>query len=434
MNDDRPLSLRVGAGAHRGKVRLENQDRISRFRSPFGEVFVVADGMGGHEGGATAAEMLVTGLERHLASLPAGTSPEAALREAATQTNAEIYRRAGSGEPETARMGATSVLALFDGKSARIAHAGDSRAYLLRNGELSRLTRDHTVVQRMLDQSMLSEEEARSHPDASVVTRGFGQKADIDLEIAAPFEVQEGDRILLCSDGLSGYVDDASIQRSLAEVGDAQAATDALIGLALQAGGLDNVSVQLLAFQPSSGSGVTVFPAQPPAEAPAAQAPARGLRTMVIFALLVLAFLAGALIPWRQILGGKKQNDRKPPLLTDPRAPRLGEGKERKPGPASPTAEGFEIVLIAKDPELRTLLAPFGRVVIPRPPVPDLGAAGKVYYRVEGKDQALKILQELNRHLRGGAHAYDMKPWPESLGSRFPEFQVLVVAQEGTQR
>jgi serine/threonine protein phosphatase PrpC len=241
------LTFRIGAAAHRGKVRAENQDRISRFRSPFGEVLIVADGMGGHEGGALAAQMVVQGMERHLGALPAALPAAEALRAAAARTNAEVFARAG--DLATGRMGATSVLALLAGSEVTFSHAGDSRAYLWRGGVLSQLTRDHTLVQRMVDHQMLTEEQARDHPDASVVTRAFGQKPEIDLEVSAPLALREGDRVLLCSDGLCGSVDDAAIQSVLAAGGDAQAMTDALIELALAAGGEDNVSVQLLAVE-----------------------------------------------------------------------------------------------------------------------------------------------------------------------------------------
>jgi len=148
MEQTQPIFLRIGANFNQGKVRAENQDRIGRFHSSFGQVFIVADGMGGHEGGATAAQMLIDGLERHLRQVPPDTPPEGALQTAASRANAEIYQRANAGDPKTAQMGATSVLALVRGNQVTIAHAGDSRAYLLRGGELSRLTRDHTVVQR----------------------------------------------------------------------------------------------------------------------------------------------------------------------------------------------------------------------------------------------------------------------------------------------
>jgi serine/threonine protein phosphatase PrpC len=242
------LQLRVGARSHAGKVRAENQDRMSRFQSPIGEVFIVADGMGGHQGGATAAAMTNDGFASYLSSLPPGVVPEAALQEAAKATNAEIYRRANSGDPATARMGATAVLAVVNGSRLLIAHAGDSRAYLFRNSKLIRLTRDHSAVQQMIDHNMLTEEEARDHPDASIINRAFGQKPDIDLEISQAPAIQSGDGVLLCTDGLCGYIDDAEIARAINSCEEPQDATDALINLALDAGGEDNVTVQFLQF------------------------------------------------------------------------------------------------------------------------------------------------------------------------------------------
>ncbi|HBL32014.1 MAG TPA: hypothetical protein DD490_34765, partial [Acidobacteria bacterium] len=258
--------MRVGAGAHQGKVREENQDRISRFHSPFGEIFVVADGIGGYQGGAQAAEMVIHGLETHLRAMPAGTAPADALQEAARRTNAEVYRRAHSGDPATANMGATGVLALVAGRSVRLAHAGDCRAYLLRGGELSRRTRDHTRIQAMLDKNLLSPEEAKDHPDASVVTRAFGKEADLVLEVSEPFELQDGDLLLLASDGLCGYVEDSAIRAALLLGGDAQDIANRLIGLALEAGGEDNVSVQVLLA--AGGSARAVAPPLPVAAPP----------------------------------------------------------------------------------------------------------------------------------------------------------------------
>lgn len=241
-------NLRVGAKSHTGNVRTENQDRMGRFPSPFGELYIVVDGMGGHKGGATAAAMTVDGLEAHLRNIPAGTSPEQALQIAAQRTNAEIYQKANDGDPETANMGATLVLGLVIGTRLLVAHAGDSRAYLFRDGKLSRLMRDHSVVQRMIDHNMLTEEQARDHPDANVITRAFGQKPEIELEVSAPLDLREGDGILLCTDGLCGYVDDQTIERVIGEQSDAQQITDALIDTALATGGEDNVTVQFLQF------------------------------------------------------------------------------------------------------------------------------------------------------------------------------------------
>jgi protein phosphatase len=240
--------LRVGPKSHMGKVRSENQDRMSRFVSPLGEVFIVADGMGGHQGGGTAALMTTEGFLAHMSNTPPGLAVEDALQDAATKINEQIFREANSGDPATEKMGSTVVLALVSGSQVRVAHAGDSRAYLFRNGQLRRLTKDHSAVQRMIDHNMLTEAEARDHPDASVILRAFGQKPEIELEISPPLTLQNGDGLLLCSDGLCGYVDDAEIVRTIGDYEDPQQVADALVELALAAGGEDNVTVQFLQF------------------------------------------------------------------------------------------------------------------------------------------------------------------------------------------
>lgn len=237
------FKLRVGAASHRGKVREENQDRISRFRGAMGDFFLVVDGMGGHQDGARAAAIVIAGFEKHLRTTPEDADIAATLQAAATRTNAELYELSAGSEH---KMGATLVLVLLRGGQAVVAHAGDSRAYLMRRGSLVQWTHDHTRVQQMLDHGMLTEEEARHHPDASVITRGFGQQPAIELEVSEPRELMAGDRIMLCSDGLCGYVDDAAIARGLEGVEGAQEATDRLLELALEAGGEDNVSVQVV--------------------------------------------------------------------------------------------------------------------------------------------------------------------------------------------
>ena len=240
--------LSVGAKTHTGKVRTENQDRMGRFLSPFGELFIVADGMGGHQGGALAAAMLTDGFENYLRQLPPTLSAKAALQQVAQQINAEIYQRANSGDPTTAKMGSTLVLALVKGGQVLIGHAGDSRAYLVRQNRMTRLTKDHSAVQKMIDYNMLTEAEARDHPDASVINRAFGQAQDIELEISEPLPIAPGDGLLLCTDGLCGYVDDSEVANVIGRYDDASKIADALVDLALSAGGEDNVTVQFLQF------------------------------------------------------------------------------------------------------------------------------------------------------------------------------------------
>ncbi|MBS1789074.1 MAG: protein phosphatase 2C domain-containing protein [Acidobacteria bacterium] len=240
--------LSVGAKTHPGLVRTENQDRMSRFLSPFGELFIVADGMGGHQGGALAAAMTTDGFEKYLRQMPPTLSAREALQECAQRINAEIYQGASSGDPAKAKMGSTVVLALVKSGQMLVGHAGDSRAYLVRQNHLTRLTKDHSAVQKMIDYNMLTEAEARDHPDASVINRAFGQAPEIELEISEPLPVAPGDGLLLCTDGLCGYVDDSEIARAIGQCDDAGKIADTLVELALSAGGEDNVTVQFLQF------------------------------------------------------------------------------------------------------------------------------------------------------------------------------------------
>lgn len=241
-----PSFLRVGAASDRGRVRGENQDRISRFRSAYGEAFLVVDGMGGHGDGGRAAEIAVATLEAALVEAGGGVGEAEAMSQAVDLANRELLRQSAAAGEDGRKMGATLVLTLIQGIRARVAHAGDCRAYLVRGNVLRPLTHDHTLVQQMVDAHMLSPEEARDHPDSSVVTRALGQEDSLALEIGEPLPLEPGDRLLLCSDGLTGYLGDPEIESSLALGGDVQTATERLIALALTLGGEDNVSVQLI--------------------------------------------------------------------------------------------------------------------------------------------------------------------------------------------
>ncbi|GEM_PF-367707 len=264
-NGPRAIEPRVGAKTDRGKVREDNQDAMSGFRTPLGEVYIVADGMGGHEGGAIAAKMVVSGFEERLQHT-AGQAPPEALCAAAAEINAEIHQRAYSGDPATEKMGSTAVLVLFAGPRMWVAHVGDSRAYLVRDRRLIRLTADHNRVQEMLARGILDEEAAKDHPDASVLSRAFGQKAEIKIDIAER-RLQPGDGVLLCSDGLCGYAEDDEIERVIlrTQMGGAQAVADALIKLALSKhkpdeGDGDNVTVQYLQFGEPTAHSTSVVP------------------------------------------------------------------------------------------------------------------------------------------------------------------------------
>lgn len=242
------LNLDVGASTETGYVRNENQDRMSWASIPLGQLYIVADGMGGHAGGSKAAALTTGGLEQFLKEAQKNESVETAIRNAFEKTNKDVYDQAHVGDPTTEGMGSTAVMLLISGQSARIAHVGDSRAYLYRKGKLRLLTKDHTQVQRMVDAGMLTSEQARQHPSASILDRAIGNRPTVAVEISSVLALANGDGILLCSDGLSGYVDDDEIEAAIDDTLRPQENVNRLISLALQKGGEDNVTVQFIRF------------------------------------------------------------------------------------------------------------------------------------------------------------------------------------------
>jgi protein phosphatase len=284
--------INAAARSHPGIVRVENQDRCAQFRSPLGDVFLVADGMGGANGGATAAQMVVDAFRNELTSLPSSMSYAEALQLATRSVAAQVHLRGNDGNPEIAGMGSTVVLALISDHKLVVGHVGDSRAYLYREHRLTRLTRDHTVVQRMVDCGMISEESARNHPEASVLSRAFGQSPQVDLEISAPIDLREGDGVLLCSDGLCGYVGEPALEQTLKQFETTpEEAVSALIQLALETGGEDNVTVSYIHLPPERVSvhepGNTAFiPKHPDIK--------RGIRRRTFF--VAVAILLGILM------------------------------------------------------------------------------------------------------------------------------------------
>jgi len=258
------LSVSYGEACDRGKVREENQDSIRSASIPLGDLFIVADGIGGYQGGATASRMVVEGFWAQLAALPSNYPPDHALAEACTYTNASIHAAANTGDPAFQRMGSTVVLALVQpggaaggnsgevasfGPNAWIGHVGDSRAYLIRAGQMSKITKDHSAVQALINRNLITEEEARNHPDASVLTRSLGHRPDVEIEIdRVPLEY--GDSLLLCSDGLWGYVADADIAAVATDPNlSVEKVARYLLDLALTAGGHDNIGIEFLRIE-----------------------------------------------------------------------------------------------------------------------------------------------------------------------------------------
>jgi serine/threonine protein phosphatase PrpC len=240
----------VGQRSETGYVRAENQDRMSWIRTPIGDVFVVLDGMGGHVGGGIAAELAVQVIQNQFADMNSLESAPAKLRAVLSEANDAVYARSQSLDPAMHGMGTTVVAMFVAGSRIMLAHVGDSRAYLMtRKGRLLGLTKDHSRVQRMVDTGVLTEAEAARHADAGILERALGHTAHVEVETSGWTRVHAGEIGMLCSDGLCGYVDDANIAAVLRRKCSPQQHADELVKLALERGGADNVTVQVVKFE-----------------------------------------------------------------------------------------------------------------------------------------------------------------------------------------
>jgi PPM family protein phosphatase len=237
------MRLSSFAGTDVGRTRSGNEDSYFCGRT----VFAVADGLGGHQGGEVASAAAVAPLAaldgREFADpAEAAEALAAAIREA----NAAIIDQA-AGDPGLWGMGTTVTAATLAGdRHLQLAHVGDSRAYLLRDGSLDQLTTDHTVVGELVRRGRLTPEQAAIHPERSILTRAVGLDPRVPVDTPDPLELVPGDQVLLCSDGLTETVPDPHIAELLTTGSDGDAACRALIDAANAAGGPDNITVVLI--------------------------------------------------------------------------------------------------------------------------------------------------------------------------------------------
>jgi PPM family protein phosphatase len=223
-----------------GRQRRGNED-CALARPP---VFVVADGMGGAQAGEVAAGIAV---EAFAQGLPGSGTVEQRLANRAREANRRIFDIAST-QRERAGMGTTLTAAYLDESELAIAHVGDSRAYLFRDGSLTRLTQDHSLVDELVRRGKLTEEEAAEHPQRSIITRALGPEPDVDVDTWT-YPVQGGDLLLLCSDGLTSMVSEERVTEILARPQELESAAQALINEANQAGGRDNITVVLVRLE-----------------------------------------------------------------------------------------------------------------------------------------------------------------------------------------
>ena len=229
------LTLRYAARSDRGLIRAGNQDSV--YAGP--RLLAVADGMGGMAAGDVASNIVIAALA-HLDEDVPGNAPLDALRQAVENANQQI-RDAVDSNPAMEGMGTTLTGMLFAGSKFGMVHIGDSRAYLLRDGEFAQITRDDTYVQLLVDEGRISPEEANTHPQRSLLMRALdGRDADPDYSVR---QALASDRFLICSDGLSGVVSDETIAATMKEYADPNQCAERLVQLALRGGGPDNITV-----------------------------------------------------------------------------------------------------------------------------------------------------------------------------------------------
>lgn len=308
------MKVRVGASTDVGLVRERNEDGYL-VQDP---LFVVADGMGGHRGGEVASKVALDSL--------AAAKPDTdgdALVDGVRAANRAVHERAES-DPQLSGMGTTLTAILAGAGVVHLAHVGDSRAYLLREGELRQVSEDHTVVEQLIQEGRLTPEEAEIHPHRSILTRALGVEEEVEVS-AQTLRVEVGDRLLLCSDGLTTMVGQEEIADVLSKEKDPQKAADALVAAANEAGGVDNTTaivVDVLETEKPRAEPTAVLtrpPPKPKAEAkakPKARTPPakeaasrwsvlRPSRRVLIAAGIVVLVLAGAAFGGKLYLDGQ---------------------------------------------------------------------------------------------------------------------------------
>jgi protein phosphatase len=281
-----------------GRQRRENEDSALA-QAP---VFVVADGMGGAQAGEVAAQIAVEAFSQ---GLPEAGSPEERLVSRVQEANQRIWEQSRA-RSEQAGMGTTLTAAYLDDSELAIAHVGDSRAYLFRDGSLKRLTQDHSLVDELVRRGKLTEEQAAEHPQRSIITRALGAEPTVEVDTWT-YAVRPGDVLLLCSDGLTSMVAEERVEQILRGSMDLHVAAQQLIDEANTAGGRDNITVVLSRIEDAGGLADAAQPTEvrppdadhEPAAATAAPAPGRrplGRRAKVMAALAATLIVLGLVI------------------------------------------------------------------------------------------------------------------------------------------
>ncbi len=229
-----------------GKMRKLNQDAVYTSEQPVGNLpnlFLVADGMGGHNAGDYASRMALDTIVEKIADSKL-TDPEKILEEAVTAAN-EVVRESAEKLPELEGMGTTVVAATWDGETLHVANVGDSRLYVVGHKKIKQITRDHSWVEEMVRRGGLGREEAKNHPDKNIITRAVGAGDTVRIDFFSA-KLEEGDMVLMCTDGLTNMLEDEEILSVLEISRDIVEKAEELVRVANDKGGRDNISVILI--------------------------------------------------------------------------------------------------------------------------------------------------------------------------------------------
>lgn len=281
-------SIASASTTHIGKVREINEDAVLET----GNLFAVADGMGGHQAGEVASSLALTVIEEYIEDNLGVIPGEKLVEKAMGAANARVHRKA-TGSAKFRDMGTTVTLLYREGDIAYIGHVGDSRAYLLRAGGLKQLTRDHSLVGKLVEDGEITEEEARQHPQRNIILQALGLAPQVEIDVVS-VKIQPGDVYMLATDGLSSLVEDPRIEEVLAAEPEPTTAAKRLVDLALEAGGTDNISVVIVGFQesattvPAAGAGVAGTGEEAPAGTEKPRAGGRPRSAAIKKALVVI--------------------------------------------------------------------------------------------------------------------------------------------------
>jgi protein phosphatase len=244
------ITIRYGHHTDVGKVRRENQDSLGMtpytltgVEDPKGVLFVVADGMGGHRAGRRASELAVSTIVELYESAAPMRIPDLLLA-VMTEANTRVFEE-GSRVPAYNAMGTTCSVLVVQNSSAWMGHIGDSRIFLVTPAGIRQLTTDHSRVWELYTRGVITREQARVHPERNLLTRALGTRPELEADISGPLLLQAGSRLVMCTDGLTNHVEDEDIRRVVA-TSPPQEAAEALVALANERGGTDNITVQII--------------------------------------------------------------------------------------------------------------------------------------------------------------------------------------------